>query len=448
MLAIAILAAGKGTRMKSNIPKVLQKVGGCTLVERVLSSCEQINPDRKVIIIGHKGEQIKHSLIHHKELEFVIQQPQNGTGHAVQQLVPILKDFEGDLLVLNGDVPLLKTYTIQQLLAKHLESHAEVTCLSARLSEPDGYGRVFSDDQGNIDAIIEEKDCTSEQRKNTLTNSGVYCFNWKKLTQVLSDLSNQNEQKEIYLTDAVTKLSIAKHLEIDDPREVSGINNKIQMAQCEAFLQEDLRNFWMNKGVTFIDPASCTISDNCCFGNDVVIEPQTHLRGHCHIGDNCHLGPGSFISNSSIGNNVNVIYSVMNNSVVENDIFIGPYAHLRPDSKINNNCKIGNFVEIKKSNIGQNTNISHLSYIGDSDLGSQVNIGAGTITANYDGREKHKTIIGDHTKTGANSVLIAPIKLGDNVTVGAGSTITEDVPHQALTIARNTQVIKENWSQC
>tara|TARA_Y100001968_G_scaffold326434_1_gene369484 strand:- start:3050 stop:4411 length:1362 start_codon:yes stop_codon:yes gene_type:complete len=445
MLAIAILAAGKGTRMKSDLPKVLQKLGGKSLINRVLESCKEIRAERRLIIIGHQSEKIKESLGAHKGLEFVHQEPQDGTGHAIQQLLPILSDFKGELLVLNGDVPLLKVATIQQLLNKHIKSKAEVTLLSARISNPKGYGRVFANREGKVIKIIEDRDCTEKELENKLTNSGIYCFNWEKLSTLLPFLSKENSQKEVYLTEVIASIGSALHLEVDDPKEVLGINDRIQLAQCESIIQERLRNFWMEEGVSFIDPSSCTISEECTFGNDVVIEPQTHLRGGCRIGNNCHLGPGTLIRDSTLGNNVNVTNSVINFSTISNNISIGPFAHLRPETTISSSCKIGNFVEIKKSNIGEGTNISHLSYVGDSEIGEKVNMGAGTITANFDGLQKHKTIIGDCSKTGANSVLVAPITIGEKVTIGAGSTITKNIPSNSLAIERSKQLIKENW---
>tara|TARA_Y100001968_G_scaffold187355_1_gene171774 strand:- start:46116 stop:47480 length:1365 start_codon:yes stop_codon:yes gene_type:complete len=445
MLAVAILAAGKGTRMKSTLPKVLQPLGGISLIERILTSCKAINPDRYLLIVGHQSTKIEKSLNHLSELEFIIQSPQNGTGHAIQQLLPILKGFKGDLLVLNGDVPLLKTSTIEKLLEKHRSIKAGVTLLSARHPNPEGYGRVFSNDSGVIYKIIEDKDCNQIERQNTLTNAGIYCFDWQQLSPILSKLSSNNSQNEIYLTDAVTQITKAIHLEVDDPNEVNGINNRLQMANCEKLLQKNLRDHWMQEGVTFIDPESCTLSEECNFGHDVVIEPQTHLRGSCEIGHKCRLGPGSLIQNSVLGENVTVIQSVLNDVKIKNHVTVGPFAHLRPGAEISNYCKIGNFVEIKKSVIGEMSNVSHLSYIGDSDLGRKVNIGAGTITANFDGINKHKTIIGDNSKTGANSALVAPITIGTNVTIGAGSTISKNVPNNALAIERGNQTVQENW---
>ena len=446
MLAVAVLAAGKGTRMKSALPKVLQPLGGATLVERVLASAGNLLPERRILIVGHQAARVEQRLSHIDGLEFVVQEPQNGTGHAVQQLLPPLQDFAGELLVLNGDVPLLRADTIDQLVASHRSSGADVTLLTARLEDPTGYGRVFADADGQVSAIVEHRDCSEEQRCNTLTNAGIYCFNWRKLAAVLPALSSDNDQGELYLTDTVGLLEQAMHLEVNDCDEVNGINNRRQLAQCEALLQQRLREHWMDQGVTFIDPASCTVSETCQFGTDVVIEPQTHLRGTCQIGDNCRLGPGSFLENAVLETGVTVVHSVINSARVGSNTTVGPFAHLRPAAVIGDDCRIGNFVEVKKSSIANGSKVNHLSYIGDAELGIKVNVGAGTITANYDGVNKHRTVIGDGSKTGANSVLVAPITLGKGVTVAAGSTLTKNVADGALAIGRAKQTSKENWS--
>ena len=446
MLAVAVLAAGKGTRMKSALPKVLQPLAGATLVERVLASAANLQPERRLLIVGHQAERVEEQLAAIGGLEFVLQQPQNGTGHAVQQLLPVLQGFEGELLVLNGDVPLLRAETIESLVNGHRESGANVTLLTARLEDPTGYGRVFVDADGKVSAIVEHRDCSEEQLSNNLTNAGIYCFNWQALAEVLPKLSTDNDQGELYLTDTVAMLPKAMHVEVADPDEVNGINNRKQLAQCEAVLQQRLRDQWMAEGVTFVDPGSCTLSENCCFGRDVVIEPQTHLRGSCRIGDNCRLGPGSLLENAELGSDVSVLHSVVREATVGNGVAIGPFAHLRPAADIADGCRIGNFVEVKKSQVGAGSKINHLSYIGDASLGENVNVGAGTITANYDGVRKHRTVIGNGSKTGANSVLVAPVTLGSKVTVGAGSTITKDVPDGALAIGRARQLSKEGWA--
>ena len=447
MLAVAVLAAGKGTRMKSDLPKVLQPLAGATLVERVLASCGSLQPQRQLLIVGHQAERVEQSLAHKAGLEFVLQQPQNGTGHAVQQLLEPLADFDGDLLVLNGDVPLLREQTIALLLERHRNSGAAVTLLSARLSDPTGYGRVFADAAGAVSAIVEHRDCSDEQRRNNLTNAGIYCFNWAKLKAVLPKLSSDNDQGELYLTDTVAMLSPAMHLEVADADEINGINDRLQLAQCEAVIQERLRRHWMAEGVTFVDPASCTLSDGTRFGRDVLVEPQCHFRGNNMIGNGCRIGPGSLIENSQLGQRVEVLHSVLRDAVVADDCAIGPFAQLRPGAELAANCRVGNFVEIKKAKIGGGSKVNHLSYIGDAELGENVNVGAGTITANYDGVNKHRTVIGSGSKTGANSVLVAPIQLGSNVTVGAGSTLTKDVPDGALALGRAKQLMKENWRQ-
>ena len=442
MLAIAILAAGKGTRMKSDLPKVLHSLAGKSLIDRVLSCTEGLKPNRRLIVVGHQAKVVEASLKNHQDLDFVLQQPQNGTGHAIQKLSPQLKGFSGELLVLNGDVPLLQEKTLSSLLTFHKESNASVTFLSASLESPTGYGRVFSNESGVVKEIIEERDCTEERRKNKLINAGIYCFDWQQLSDVLNLLSNQNSQNEIYLTDTISLLKKAIHFEVDNPFEIKGINDRFQLSECEHYIQEKLKSSWMRKGVSFVDPMSCSLSEDSNFGIDVIIEPQTHVRGKCNIGNGCHLGPGSVITNSTLAENVLAVHSFINEATIGNNTSIGPFAHIRPESNISKNSKIGNFVEIKKSFIGEGTKINHLSYVGDSTLGKNINLGAGTITANFDGKNKHQTIIGNHSKTGANSVLVAPIKIGSHVTIGAGSTISKDIPDKALVVERSKTIIR------
>ena len=442
MLAIAILAAGKGTRMKSKLPKVLHPLAGKPLLHRVLSCTHGLKPNRKFIIVGHQSNLVEDSLRNHQDLDFVLQQPQNGTGHAIQQLIPKLKGFKGELLVLNGDVPLLKEETLSSLLKFHKESNASVTFLSANIDSPTGYGRVFTDESGLVKEIVEERDCSEEQRKNKLINAGIYCFDWQQLSDVLNLLSNQNSQNEVYLTDTISLLKKAFHFEVDNPFEIKGINDRLQLFECEQYLQGRLKSFWMRKGVSFVDPISCSLSEDSSFGTDVIIEPQTHFRGKCTIGNGCHLGPGSVIKNSTLEENVLAIHSFINEATIGFNTSIGPFAHVRPESNISQNSKVGNFVEIKKSFIGEGTKINHLSYVGDAVLGKNINIGAGTITANFDGKKKHRTIIHDYSKTGANSVLVAPIQIGSDVTIGAGSTITEDIPDKSLVVERSKTTIK------
>ncbi|MDM7951998.1 MAG: bifunctional UDP-N-acetylglucosamine diphosphorylase/glucosamine-1-phosphate N-acetyltransferase GlmU [Cyanobium sp. CZS 25K] len=446
MLAVAVLAAGKGTRMKSALPKVLQPLAGATLVERVLASCRHLAPERQLLIVGHQAERVERSLSSVPGLEFVLQQPQNGTGHAVQQLLKPLAGFEGELLVLNGDVPLLRPETLESLLTTHRESGAAVTLLSARLADPSGYGRVFADASGQVSGIVEHRDCDAQQLRNDLTNAGIYCFDWARLAAVLPSLSSDNDQGELYLTDTVALLRPAMHLEVGDPDEVAGINDRLQLAQCEAVLQDRLRRHWMAEGVSFTDPGSCTLSEHTRFGRDVLVEPQCHFRGATSIGDGCRIGPGCLIENSHLDDGVEVIHSVLRDSSVATGCVIGPFAQLRAGTHLAAGCRIGNFVEVKNSRLGEGCKANHLSYLGDADLGADVNVGAGTITANFDGVRKHRTVIGSNSKTGANSVLVAPITLGAGVTVGAGSTLTRNVPAGALALGRARQLVKENWN--
>jgi bifunctional UDP-N-acetylglucosamine pyrophosphorylase/glucosamine-1-phosphate N-acetyltransferase len=446
MLAVAVLAAGKGTRMKSALPKVLQPLAGATLVERVLGSCHRLTPDRQLLVVGHQAERVERTLAGVEGLEFVLQQPQNGTGHAVQQLLQPLAGFEGELLVLNGDVPLLRPETLEQLLATHRASRAAVTLLTARLADPSGYGRVFADGAGQVSGIVEHRDCNPEQLGNTLTNAGIYCYDWARLVAVLPHLSSDNDQGELYLTDTVALLRPAMHLAVDDPNEVAGINDRQQLAHCEAVLQDRLRGHWMAEGVSFTDPASCTLSEHTRFGRDVLVEPQCHFRGVTNIGEGCRIGPGCLIENSQLAADVEVVHSVLRDSHVEAGCVIGPFAQLRAGTHLAAGCRIGNFVEVKNSQLGEGCKANHLSYLGDADLGADVNVGAGTITANFDGVRKHRTVIGGGSKTGANSVLVAPITLGAGVTVGAGSTLTKDVPAGALALGRARQLVKENWN--
>jgi len=442
MLAVAILAAGKGTRMKSDLPKVLQPLAGATLVERVLAGCRRLAPSRQLLIVGHQAERVEASLAALDGLEFVRQQPQNGTGHAVQQLLAPLAGFEGELLVLNGDVPLLRPDTLERLLDRHRRSGAAVTLLTARLPDPSGYGRVVADSQGQVSAIVEHRDCTPEQRRIDLINAGIYCFDWGQLAAVLPRLSTDNDQGELYLTDTVAMLSPAVYLAAEDPDEINGINDRLQLAQCEAALQERLRQHWMREGVSFSDPASCTLSEATRFGRDVLVEPQCHFRGASTIGDGCRIGPGCLIENSTLASGVEVLYSVLRDSAVAEGCVVGPFAQLRAGARLEAGCRVGNFVEVKNSHLAAGVKANHLSYLGDADLGANVNVGAGTITANFDGVRKHRTLIGAGSKTGANSVLVAPITLGQGVTVAAGSTLTHDVPDGALAFGRARQVVK------
>ncbi len=445
MVAVAILAAGRGTRMKSHLPKVLHPLGGRSLVERVLGSLSEIEPSRRLVIVGYEGELVRDTLSGYPDVEFVTQAEQLGTGHAIQQVLPHLQGFEGDLLVLNGDVPLLRPETLKLLLQTHQATNSAATLLTAQLPDPKGYGRVFCDGQNNVTQIVEDRDCTAAQKQNRRINAGVYCFRWADLERVLPQLSASNDQQEYYLTDTVHFMEPVVAVDVEDYREILGINDRQQLASAYTILQDRVKEGWMAAGVTLIDPDSITIDDTVQLQPDVIIEPQTHLRGQTVIQSGSRIGPGSLIEDSVIGENVTVLYSVVANSRVKAHTRIGPYAHLRGEVQVGENCRIGNFVELKQSTLGDRTNAAHLSYIGNATVGERVNIGAGTITANYDGVHKHPTQIGDRSKTGSNSVLVAPITLGADVTVAAGSTVTADVPDDSLVVARAHQVVKPGW---
>ncbi len=443
-LAIAILAAGKGTRMRSSLPKVLHRLSGLTLVENVLASTSLVSPTRKIAIIGYEAEQVKAALSKVADLEFVEQTEQLGTGHAVQQVIPALEGFEGNLLVLNGDVPLLRPETIESMLKTHNDNGNAATILTAQMDEPTGYGRVFCDNNLIVEEIIEHRDCTDEQRNNNRTNAGIYCFSWSALMTILPHLKSDNDQNEYYLTDVIKELSPVMAMDVS-PSEVAGINNRKQLSEAEAVMQKRIKDELLLSGVTLINAQSITIDSTVIVEPDVILEPQTNLRGNSIIKSGCRIGPGSFIENSTIGENTLLVHSMVTDSEVAAGGRIGPFAHIRGKASVGENCRIGNFVEIKKSTIGANSNMAHLSYLGDAELGEKVNVGAGTITANYDGKYKHKTVIGDRTKTGANTTLVAPITIGADVTIAAGSTLTKDVESDCLALTRTPQKTLPGW---
>ena len=445
MVAVAILAAGKGTRMRSDLPKVLHLLGGRSLVERVLISCADLQPERQLAIVGYQANRVKEAMLDYPDLEFVEQTQQLGTGHAVQQLLPYLADFQGDLLVLNGDVPLLRPETLKALLQTHQQHQNAATILTAQTSNPQGLGRVFCDSNDLLKEIIEDRDCTDTQRQNRRINAGIYCFNWQKLQAVLPQLQSNNSQQEYYITDAVNLLSPVMVYDVPDDREILGINDRRQLATADRVLRSRIVDRWMAAGVTTIDADSITIDDTVSIGVDTIIEPQTHLRGNTTIGSGCRIGPGSLIENSQVGNNVTLMYSVVVDSSIGHDANIGPFAHIRQQAQVGAACRVGNFVELKKSSLGDNTNVAHLSYLGDATIGTQVNIGAGTITVNYDGKHKHQTTIGNFARIGSKNTLVAPLNIGAHVTTAAGSTIVNDVPDDCLAIARSHQTIKPGW---
>ena len=446
MLAVAILAAGKGSRMVSSLPKVLHKLSGKTLLQRVIDSCHELKPDKIFIIVGHKSKEVEDSVIKNKKIHFILQNEQKGTGHAIQVLCQQVKKQEGKLLVLNGDVPLIKAETLKKLINFHDSKNADVSLITTKKTNPHGYGRVFTK-ENSIERIVEEKDCDNNQRLNILINAGIYCFSWISLSRIINTLKSNNKQKEIYLTDAVTLLKKSFSFEVEDNGELQGINNRVQLSKCEETIQTLIKEKHMIGGVTFINPASCTISEEAIIGLDVIIEANTHIRGESIISDNCKIGPNSFIKDTIVNENCEIINSTIFKSKIMAHVKIGPYSHIRPNCEISSYSKIGNFVEIKNSQLDEQVKVNHLTYIGDSKIGRNTNIGAGTITANFDGTKKHPTNIGKNSNIGANTVLIAPINLGDSVTTGAGSVITKDSQNNSLAIARSKQVNIKNWKK-
>ncbi len=446
MLSVAILAAGKGTRMASSLPKVLHKISGKSLLQRVIESCLRLNPDQIYVITGHKSKEVQESISENKRINFIIQEPQSGTGHAIQVLSKEVEKKEGKLLVLNGDVPLIKTETLNKLLNLHELKNADISLITTKKKNPHGYGRVFL--KGDfIEKIVEEKDCNNQERQNSLVNAGIYCFNWENLSKIIGSLQSNNSQKEIYLTDTVSLLKNSSSLEVEDNGELQGINNRIQLSKCEEIIQNLIKEKHMLNGVTFINKASCSISEEAEIGKDVTVEANTHIRGSTKIFNDCIMGPNTFIENSHVGSHCEISNSTVYDSQIMDYVKIGPYSHIRPNSKILSYSKIGNFVEIKNSQLEEESKVNHLSYIGDSIIGRSTNIGAGTITANFDGKKKHQTKIGKNSSIGANTVFVAPINLGESVTTGAGSVITKDSKDNSLAISRSKQVNIENWKK-
>ena len=446
MLAIAILAAGKGTRMVSNLPKVLHRVSGETLLNRIINTSKKLNPDKIFVVIGHKSDLVKESLLKDNNVEIVLQEPQLGTGHAVRVLSKEINDFKGNLLILNGDVPLIRAKSLKELLKLHSSRDADVSIITTEKENPFGYGRVFKKDNF-IEKIIEEKDCSLHEKQNKLINAGIYCFNWEKLSKIINELKTDNKQKEFYITDTISLLDKAISYEILDEEEIQGVNNRVNLAKCEKILQRRIKTKHMLNGVTFINPESSSVSEESEIGIDVIIEANSHIRGASKVSDNCVIGPNTFLENTSIKKNSNIVNTTIFNSKIMENVNIGPYSHIRPGTNIASNSKVGNFVEIKNSHISQSVKINHLSYVGDSNIGKFTNVGAGTITANYDGIKKNITNIGEYCSIGSNSVLIAPITLGDSVTIGAGSVINKTVKSNSLAISRVKQLNIDNWKK-
>ncbi|MBU4561164.1 bifunctional UDP-N-acetylglucosamine diphosphorylase/glucosamine-1-phosphate N-acetyltransferase GlmU [bacterium] len=448
MVAI-ILAAGEGTRMKSGLPKVLHQVCGKPMIEYVIDRLEELNIDKKIVIIGYKGNLVKETL--GKKVDYIWQKEQLGTGHALAQCREILAKFKGDLLVLSGDTPLLTTQTLKRLIEVQREKNALATILTAILKPPTGYGRVVRHGDGTIRKIVEEEDATIIELANEEVNAGTYCFKKEAIFQALEKIRPENVQEEYYLTDAIEVLTRKGHrveaCTTDEADEIIGINSRKDLSLATKIMREHILDRLMLNGVTIIDPLTTTIDREVEIGRDTIIYPFTIVEGKTKIGQDCIIGPAVQIKDSKIAHKVEIKNSSVQNSIIESEARIGPYAHLRPESRIGKKAKIGNFVEIKKSTIGKESKVSHMSYIGDATLGENINIGAGTITCNYDGFKKYPTYIEDKVFVGSNTNFIAPVKIGKGAVIGAGSTITEDVPPYALAIARGRQRNIKGWAK-
>jgi bifunctional UDP-N-acetylglucosamine pyrophosphorylase / glucosamine-1-phosphate N-acetyltransferase len=444
-LAVVILAAGEGTRMKSSRPKILHELAGKPLILWVLEQANKINPSKLLMVVGHKREVIQKELAAEK-LVFVRQDKQLGSGHALKQAQKYLKNFRGDVIVICGDTPLLKAATLKELYKAHKKHGNAVTVLTANVENPYGYGRIFRI-RGSVSKIVEEKDATPEQKRISEINSGVYCFSSPRIWKVLEKIKRLNKKKEYYLTDAIEILARlgnkAGTYSNVKPIEILGVNTRAELAVLNEAARKDVLNKWMLEGVTVIGPNNTYISAEASIGRDTVIYPGTMIEGKTRIGDNCFIGPNCFIKDSILGAEVEVRCSYIYGTRAGNGAKIGPFAHTRPGTVLKPNVRVGNFSEVKNSVISRASKINHLSYIGDSFLGEGVNVGAGTITCNYDGIRKNKTYIGSKSFVGSNVNFVAPVKIGPNTVIAAGSTITDNVPPNSLAIARARQINKK-----
>ena len=444
-----ILAAGKGTRMKSTLPKVLHKVGGKSMVEHVVRAAKLAGMERQIVIIGHGAEAVRQEI--GESVEFAVQEPQLGTGHAVMQAENALANFHGTAMILCGDTPLLDSNELKNFYERHKQSGASASVLTTILDNPFGYGRIIRDGKGDVLGIVEEKDATEVQKNLHEINTGIYCLECPDLFLILKRLSNNNAQGEYYLTDVIAKLKeMGKKvgaIVTEDHDMVIGINSRRQLAEAENVLRQRILNKWMDEGVTIMDPASTFIEADVEIAPDTVIRPFTWLEGKTKIAKNCEIGPNARLTNVKVGEGTSLQFIYAHDCQVGNGVTAGPFVHLRPDTVIKDKVKIGNFIEVKNSTVGLGSKLPHLSYIGDTDMGDNVNVGCGSIMVNYDGKKKHRTKIGNKVFIGCNSNLVAPVTLGDESFIAAGSTITKDVPEGALAITREKQKVIDNWAK-
>jgi len=446
---LVVLAAGKGTRMKSRIPKVLHEAAGLPLIECVLRAGDDLDPQSTTVVVGHLADRVQAVLGKRLGLRFALQEPQLGTGHALMQAEPQLRAATGTVLLLYGDVPLLRAATLRTLVDAHRARKAPATVLTARVGDPHGYGRIIRTN-GRITAIVEEKDATREQRAIDEINSGIYAFDLAPLFGSLTSLRAANAQGEYYLTDLVRTYADAgltvDTVPVDDPREITGVNSRKELADVTAILNARRNEELMAAGVTLIDPASTWIGPDVSVGADTIIHPNVHLEGRTRIGSGCVVHASvriidSILDDGAVINN----FCVITESHVASCAVVGPFAHLRPQSDIREGAHVGNFVELKKTTIGKGSKANHLSYLGDTTIGEKVNIGAGTITCNYDGVRKQQTIIEDGAFIGSDTQLIAPVTVHSSAYVGTGTTVREDVPAGALAVSAGKQRNIEGW---
>lgn len=442
---VIILAAGKGTRMRSSLPKVLQPLAGRPLLGHVIETAKKLNADNIITIYGHGGDRVQAAFAE-QEIKWVEQAEQLGTGHAVQMTLPVLPQ-DGVSLILSGDVPCINPVTLQKLLDATAETGIGLVTLT--LPDANGYGRIVRE-QGQIQAIVEHKDASEEQRQIKEINTGIYAVSNAKLHQWLPRLSNDNAQGEYYLTDIVA-MALADGMQVAsvEPEmafEVEGVNDRVQLAALERQFQAFQAKQLMQQGVHLIDPSRFDLRGNLTVGQDVRIDINVIIEGDCELGNNVEIGAGCIIKNTKIAAGTKVQpYSIFDSAIVGEDTQIGPFARLRPGAQLANEVHIGNFVEVKNTTIGLGSKANHFTYLGDAEVGAGSNIGAGTITCNYDGANKFKTIIGDQAFIGSNSSLVAPVRIGNGATVGAGSTITRDVEDNSLAVERSKQFAKENY---
>ena len=446
-LIAVILAAGKGTRMKSALPKVLHRVCGKAMVSHVLDAAKAAGARRNVVVVGFGAEAVREALS--DAAEVVVQEEQLGTGHAVLQTETCLAGERGTVMILCGDTPLLTTALLKRLYDAHVTSKAQATVLTAILPDATGYGRVIRTAAGDVEKIVEHKDATEDERKVREVNAGIYCFEKEALFAALRKVGCDNAQGEYYLPDALAIIREAggkiAALAADDFEETLGVNSRAQLAEAEKILRRRKNRALMDEGVTLMDPDSTFVDTDVIVGRDTVIYPFTWLEGATTVGEGCVLGPSSRFSDARIGDGVTAHFVYAHECEIGDGVTMGPYVHLRPGTKLAKDVKIGNFVEVKNSVIGEGSKLPHLQYIGDCDMGAGVNMGCGTITVNYDGRNKFRTTIGDRAFVGCNSNLVAPVSVGNDAYIAAGSTVTRDVPPENLAVARARQKNIPDW---